>query len=64
MVAATISANELRILALAVQCASNEDAQLQCDSIVILLHTALRTGHSPGEARVDESPSRRVAHFS
>ena len=28
---------------------------------MILRHTALRTGHSPGEARVAESPSRRVA---
>ena len=31
---------------------------------VILRHTILRAGHSPGEAGVAETPGRRVAHFS
>ena len=31
---------------------------------MILRHTPLRAGHSPDEARVAESPRRRVGHFS
>ena len=56
---ATRDADERKMLAW-----DNEDAQLQCDHKVILWHTPLRAGNGPGEARVAESPSRRVAHFS
>ena len=61
MVAATRDANELKMLAWAVHLMKSTAAMRPH---VILRHTALRTGHSPGEARVAESPSRRVAHFS
>ena len=55
MVAATRDANELKMLAWAVHLMKSTAAMRPH---VILRHTALRTGHSPGEARVAESPSR------
>ena len=65
MVAATRDANEIKMLAWAVHLMKSTAAMRPH---VILRHTALRTGHSPGEARVAESPpsrsfkpSRRVA---